>query len=297
MAAAPNSARADPAAVDQAADLFRQGREAMKSGNYGGACALFEASHRVDAAPGTLLNVAVCSEKLGRLRRAAEALEAFLATVDSADERRARAAALLADVTERMPRVSIRVPPWASAGAQVLVDGEGIAPEVWSAAMPVDPGRHVLEVRVPSTADQRRTVEVKERDRLVETFVFSQTPSPRADPRPPSRRRGDLPAAFYVSLGVGVGGLVTAAGAGAIVLQERATVEKHCENKLCNRAGFEAGERGKRFNTVWAVALPIGVAGAALAGYLWVGAKQGASPRVGIAVAPTRAMLSAAGTF
>jgi hypothetical protein len=300
--AAVRDARADPATVDQApvdqaAELFRQGREAMKGGNYRGACALFEASQRLDPAPGTLLNVAVCSEKLGRLRRATTALEAFLATVNSADDRRARAAALLADVSERTPRVSIRVPAWASARAQVLVDGEGIAPEVWKAAMPLDPGRHVLEVRVPSGADQRRTLEVKERDRLVETFVFSQTRAPKADRHASPTRRGDLPAAFYVSLGVGVGGLVAAAGARAIVMQEAATVEKECENKQCNPAGLEAGERGKRFLTVGAVALPIGVAGTALAGYLWFRGKPGASPSVGITVAPTQAVLSAAGTF
>jgi hypothetical protein len=300
---AVRDAKADPATVDQApvdqaAELFRQGREAMKGGNYGAACALFEASQRLDPAPGTLLNVAVCSEKLGRLRRAATALEAFLVTVNSADERRARAAALLADVSERTPRVSIRVPAWASARAQVLVDGEGIAPEIWKAAMPLDPGRHVLEVRVPSAADQRRTLEVKERDRLVETFVFSHRPAPKAAPRASSTRgRGDLPAAFYVSLAIGVGGLVTAAGANAIVLQEAATVEKECVNKKCKPAGIEAGERGRRFQTVAAVALPLGVAGTALAGYLWLSARQDTSSRVGIAVTPTHTLLSAAGSF
>jgi hypothetical protein len=294
---APYGAKADPAAVDQGTDLFRQGREAMKGGNYGAACALFEASQRVHPAPGTLLNVAVCSEKLGRLRRASEALKAFLTTADSADERRARAGALLADVTERTPRISVRVPEWAAVGAQVLVDGESIAPEVWKTAMPLDPGRHVLEVRVPRAPDQRRTLEVKERDRLVETFVFSQGPKPKPDPRPLPSERKDLPAAFYISLGIGVGGLLTAAGAGAIVLQEGATVEEQCINKDCYPAGMEAGKRGKRFQTVATVALPVGVAGMALASYLWFSAKKKSSPSVGIGVAPTHAVLSATGTF
>jgi hypothetical protein len=304
MAAAPLSARADPAVADQAADLFRQGREAMKGGNYGGACALFEASHRVDPAPGTLLNVAFCSEKLGRLRRAAEALESFLATTDAADERRTRAAALLADVTERTPRVSIRLPTWVARDAQVLVDGDSIAPEQWKAAVRLDPGRHVIEVRVPRSADQRRTLEVKERDRLVETFEFPRTSEPKRDSNPRTRTRmparNDLPAAFYVSLGVGVGGLVTAAGSSAIVLLEESTVEKECDgpdNKQCSPAGIEAGERGKRFLTVQAVSLPIGVAGMALAGYLWFSAKRDASAKVGIAVAPTHTMLSTSVTF
>jgi hypothetical protein len=297
MAMAPHVAKADPSEIHHAADLFQQGREAMKGGNYGGACALFEASHRVEPAPGTLLNVAVCSEKLGRLRRAAKALEDFLATSDAADERRPRAQALLADVTERTPRVSIRLPAWASSRAEVLVDGEGISPAVWKAAMHLDPGRHVLEVRVPQAPDQRRTLEVKERDRLVETFVFSYTPEPQRDPPPPPRRREELPPAFFISLGVGVAGLVTAAGSGAIVLLERSTVEDQCDFKKCSPAGLKAGERGKRFETVGAVALPVGVAGVALAGYLWLNTKKDAKTKVGISVAGSHTMLSATGSF
>jgi hypothetical protein len=295
----PYVAKADPSEIHQAADLFQKGREAMKGGNYGGACALFEASHRVEPAPGTLLNVAVCSEKLGRLRRAAKALEDFLETSDAADERRPRAEALLADVTERTPRVSIRLPAWASSGAEVLVDGEGISPAVWKAAMHLDPGRHVLEVRVPHAPDQRRTVEVKERDRLVETFVFSQEPDAEKDsgPEPRGRRREELPTAFFISLGVGVGGLVAAAGSGAIVLLERATVEDQCEFKKCSPAGLEAGERGKRFETVGAVALPVGVAGTALAGYFWLNTKKDAKTKIGISVAGSHTMLSATGSF
>jgi hypothetical protein len=304
MAMAPHFAKADPSEIHHAADLFQQGREAMKGGNYGGACALFEASHRVEPAPGTLLNVAVCSEKLGRLRRAAKALEDFLETSDAADERRPRAEALLADVTERTPRVSIRLPAWASSEAEVLVDGEGISPAVWKAAMHLDPGRHVLEVRVPRAPDQRRTVEVKERDRLVETFVFPHTPAPQRDRIRPPRRREELPAAFFISLGVGVGGLVTAAGSGAIVLMERKTVEEQCDPappgsrlKPCSPAGIEAGERGSRFETVGAVALPVGVAGVALAGYLWLSTKSAAKTKIGISVAGSHTMLSATGSF
>jgi hypothetical protein len=292
------TARADPPPVDQAADLFRQGREAMKGGNYGGACALFEASQRVEPAPGTLLNLAVCSEKLGRLRRAAQALEAFLAATEAADERRPRAAALLADVLARTPRVSVRVPDSAPVGVRVLVDGERIAPETWKAAMALDPGPHVLEVRAPGGPDQRRTLELRERDRLVETFAFPKAEEPERAPRPLPPRSDELPAAFYISLGVGIGGLVTAAGSGAVVLRQRATVEEHCKNKQCDVEGIAAGEQGRRFETIGAIALPVGVAGMALAGYLWLTTKrQDPSTTIGVALSPSQAIVSAGGSY
>lgn len=266
----------------------------MKVGNYGSACALFEASQRVDPAPGTLLNVAVCSERLGRLRRAESALKAFLETADPADERRSRASVLLADVIERTPRVSIRIPAWAAAQAQVLVDGDAVAPGVLKAPVLLDPGRHVLEIRVPGAGDQRRTLEMKERDRLVEAFAFTEPRQVRRDRRALPPAQDGLPAAFYISLGVGVGGLVTAAGAGAIVLRQHATVEKHCENKKCDEEGIAAGKQGNRFEMVAAIALPVGVAGLALAGYLLFSNKKEAkaSSTIGIAVAPGQAVLS-----
>src|SRR5262249_26050543 len=52
----------------KAADaLFKEGRAAFDKGDYPTACAKFEASLVVDPAIGTLLNLAVCEEKIGKL--------------------------------------------------------------------------------------------------------------------------------------------------------------------------------------------------------------------------------------
>jgi hypothetical protein len=282
-------------------ELFLKGREAMKVGNYKGACSLFESSHRVDPAPGTLLNIAVCSEKLGRLRNAGRALEDFLAAVEASDERRPRAVELLADVKQRTPEVRLRLRGPLPPGVQILVDGDDLGRDEWDAPVPLDPGRHVIEVRTPRRPDERRTVELEEADRHEETFVFvlAAQSAPPARALPP--RSTDLPAAFYISFGVGVGGLVAAAGSGAYVLQQAEKVEDNCENKgerkECKPAGIEAGEKGRRFQTVGAIALPVGIAGMALAGYLWLRAKEDANPSVGIAVAPSHVMVSATGNY
>jgi hypothetical protein len=61
------AASADSAAAEA---LFREGRDAAKHGDLETACADFAESQRLDPAPGTLLNLAECEEKLGRVASA-----------------------------------------------------------------------------------------------------------------------------------------------------------------------------------------------------------------------------------
>src|ERR1700759_4574704 len=53
---------------DKAADaLFKEGRAAFDKGDFPTACAKFDASEAASPAPGTLLNLTVCEEKVGHL--------------------------------------------------------------------------------------------------------------------------------------------------------------------------------------------------------------------------------------
>src|SRR4051812_24565538 len=46
--------------------LFDEGRRLLEAGNYVEACAKLDESYRLDAAAGTLLNLALCHEQQGR---------------------------------------------------------------------------------------------------------------------------------------------------------------------------------------------------------------------------------------
>ena len=50
--------------------LFREGRQLMASGNTAEACDRFAQSYALEAASGTLLNLALCHEKLGKVATA-----------------------------------------------------------------------------------------------------------------------------------------------------------------------------------------------------------------------------------
>jgi tetratricopeptide (TPR) repeat protein len=68
--------------------LFREGREAFKKGDYAAACPKFEESQRLDPAIGTLLNLALCEERWGRLADARRHLGEVLASSDLDEQRR-----------------------------------------------------------------------------------------------------------------------------------------------------------------------------------------------------------------
>src|SRR4051812_45377646 len=69
LANGPNAGESSAPAADT---LFRQGREAFDKGDYQRARDAFAESQRLEAAPGTLLNLALAEEKLGTLSSAWE---------------------------------------------------------------------------------------------------------------------------------------------------------------------------------------------------------------------------------
>src|SRR2546421_10932747 len=73
--------------------LFEEGRTLMAGGHYTEACLKFAESQRLDAASGTLLNLAVCHEKLGKTATAwAEYNDVVAATLREGNAERQRIA-------------------------------------------------------------------------------------------------------------------------------------------------------------------------------------------------------------
>ncbi len=150
----PRLARAEPSDADrrQAQALFEQGRVLLAEQRYAEACPAFAESQRLDPGGGTLLNLAVCHEKQGRLATAyAEYQDALSAARADRRQDRARIATLRLEALEgKIARVRFEVAS-AADGASITIELDGTkVPELaWSTPTPIDPGVHRIVVSAP----------------------------------------------------------------------------------------------------------------------------------------------------
>lgn len=91
----------DETPAQVAESLFREGRDAVKKGDYAVACPKFAESQRLDPANGTLLNLALCEEGWGRLADARAHLRTLLGAPDLDEKRRAIATEHLRSIDQR----------------------------------------------------------------------------------------------------------------------------------------------------------------------------------------------------
>lgn len=207
----------------QAEDLFQRGKEAMAAKDLPKACELFAESYRLDAAGGTLQNLAVCFEDLGKWASAYARFEE-LRTISKAatpprQDRVALAEAHIATLRPRVSRVFVVLAPDARGRASdttVKIDGTTYSDVSLNAGVLVDPGEHRVEVVAPGRRAFTTKVDVAGRDRAARAEV--QVPALELLPSSPGS--GNAPAPVRTrptkTLGLVVSGAgVVALGAGA----------------------------------------------------------------------------------
>ena len=160
-----HSAWAQPKTGSSAAAeaLFKQGRELMTAGKHAAACPKFEASQQLEPGLGTLLNLAECYEKTGRTASAwAEYRKAIpLARVAGAKARQDLATERAQRLEERLSTLTIKAVADGPAGQlEVRRDGVALQSAELGAAIPVDPGEHLIEASAPGRQPWSFKVEV-----------------------------------------------------------------------------------------------------------------------------------------
>jgi tetratricopeptide (TPR) repeat protein len=153
---------ARPAFAQDAAiaeNLYQEGQSLMAAGKVEEACEKFAASHRLDPAPGTVLNLAACHEKLGKIASAwAEYKEAQALAARRGDKRREDYAAQKIESLEKhLHRVVIEILS-PIPDMSVTLDDKPLVREAWGTALALDPGLHKIEVSAPGYAPWKREV-------------------------------------------------------------------------------------------------------------------------------------------
>jgi hypothetical protein len=209
------SARAD---IKDAEELFRQGKAEMTKGNYDRACPMFVESYKQDPAMGTLLNLALCHEAIGRIASAWgewRAVEQQARAAVPPREDRIKMAQEHADKLEpRLSRLRLIVPPDARVdGLEVKIDGEAKGEPLWG-GIPVDPGTRKIVASAPGKKALSLDVKVDDEGVVVPVTL------PKLADAPDTK------------------------GSGGSVVVEIARVEEYAANRARRTTGFVIGGIG-----------------------------------------------------
>lgn len=281
LSLAPRAALAapDPAAAEA---LYRKGRLAMKQGHLDEACAALAESQKLDPAPGTLLNLASCEEKRGRLATAWEAFVHAKEILPAGDSRVAFAAERAAALEARLPKLTIVLAAGAPADATIRRDGIEVGRGALGVAIPVDPGPHTVSVHVGAATSQREirlaegaheqiTIAAPDAAAATPSPPIGPTASPIAPPPAVTTSTAEAPASppsrtvAYAVLGTGAALAAGGAAFGVLALDRASTVKAACgpDYATCTAESEAAAAEGSRFATYSTVGIG---AGALLAG-------------------------------
>ena len=282
LLATPAAAQSDRAAAEA---LFKEGRKAMKARDYAGACPKLAESLRLDSAPGTLLNLAECEEKLGKLASAWQRFEELRQTLEPRDKRHRIATRRAAELEQRVPRLTIVLAPGAPASVEIALDGMRLSAAAVGVPLPADPGDHVVVVSAAGRGDARfalslavaekRSLQVGPGPENSEVVPHLAASAPVDRPaRAPVDARAEIssssPTLGYVIGGVGAGAIVASLVVGAVVLDRKATIEEQCSAaaRRCTDEGFDAVASGRTLSTVATVSFAGGAVLLGVGAYL-----------------------------
>lgn len=277
LLASPPALAADPADAVAAQALFERGRAAAQRGELRLACASFAESHRLDAGAGTLLNLASCEARQGKVASAWLHFQEAASLLRPGDDRIGYVQRQIQEMARRSPRLTLALAPSAPPGTRVARAGTELAPASLGTALPVDPGEIELSVTCEGHHPRRLRVPIAEGEHIV-LHLEPGAPDGRPANQANSPGRGGLDAAprnAQRDLGIGLvalGSIGVALGAASsvVVAKRQATAERHCPEHRCDAAGLRAAESGERWLGVNTVAWSVGGA-ALLAGVtLWL---------------------------
>jgi hypothetical protein len=267
--------------------LFQQGKASLEAGQVAEACAKFEESQRLDPALGTLLNLALCHERQGKLATAwSEWADAAAMAERSGELERLRFARDAgARLENRVPKLLIRVYEPA-AGFELRIDGRPIGEAAWGVPIPLDPGVHRLDAAAPQRKSWARSFElvVGAAPFTLEVPRLEPMPAlePRSAPKPlPSRAAvaGSTQTRSrahttrrtwgYVTGAIGIAGFGAGTYFGLTTIAKQKIVDENCNSVSCrNEKGMTADRAAHRAATAATVSFGIGFAAALTSAYL-----------------------------
>ncbi|MDB4936781.1 MAG: hypothetical protein JWP87_3753 [Labilithrix sp.] len=257
--------------------LFRDGRTLLSEGKLREACESFGESKRLDASPGTLLNLAKCLEELGRTASAWAAYRELetRATRLGQDARASFARQKVGELERRLATLEIRITPaHRIPGLTVECDDAVLGAAAVSGRVPIDPGPHKLIVRAPGREPWSTTVQAAASAATVidVPLLAPDAAQPEVTPTTSAKAASSPLRGIGIVLAV-VGGVATVTGLGFGVgakITDDGARRDACIDTGCTADGLARIHRADDLATVSTVVTIGGLSVAAVGVVLWL---------------------------
>jgi hypothetical protein len=286
--APPPPAAQGPNATDNRAlaeTLFFTARGMMEAGKYEAACEKLTESYRLDPAAGTLLNLAVCHQKSGRIASSWGEYRQALADANKANrpDRAAIATAAIAELEPELPFLTINVPPAVKKlpGLVITRNGTPLQSAAWDTDLPVDPGK--VEVVESATGYRPKTLYVTATNKQHGALTLQPLDlAPIARPVEPfwTGRRS----AGALVLGAGVAFAVVGGVFGTTAISQKKSSDTSCPifdgQSRCNQNGVDDMSKARTDALVSDIGFGLAVIGLVGGAFLFFGSHhdEGGAP-------------------
>jgi hypothetical protein len=291
-ASASRGAQAEERAEILAEASFAEGVKLMHADRCPEAITKFEESERLDPASGTLLDLAYCQARLGRIASAWLTYRQAITLAEAQSKtEHARIARTQAEKLEpELPHLTLVVPN-VGTRPSVALDGAPLPSDMWSVPIPVDPGSHDVVVDVKGARTWQTTVTIARKERRsvevpadgLQITEAPPAPRPHADEPAGRARAGSRNATAEESStsdsrrtwalvvgGVGAAAITTGAALFTSARLQYDGAGDHCTGNACDDEGFAARDSAASRARVSYVVLATGTALVGASVVLWL---------------------------
>jgi hypothetical protein len=275
--------------------LFRTGEKKFDSGRHVEACADFTESLRLGPKLGTLLNLALCHETIGKSATAWSEYNhgAAWAAQNGQKDRHDFAIQHALALETKLPRVLFQLSA-DHALSSIDVDGEPLSDSRWYLPVFLDPGEHSVTLSAPGKQRETvrfrviasPTVQLVSMPALVDAVTVPPPPPPvpsrilAADPDRTRRLTG------RVALGAGGVGIALGLTFGLLAVSKRDEIGSRCLANRCTEEGSQLYRDAQSDAAISTWSTVIGIGAAAVGGWLVFTSRPAIAGGPSVGVAP-----------
>lgn len=246
----------------KADELFARGKERLAASDYAAACSLLTDSYQLDPATGSLLALATCHERQGKLATALHDYEEVVkrSRAENRPDREQAAqtqivalhgkvSTLTLQIAHKPPDLSIRVNdapvakdelgrPMPMDGGFVVIEVEAKGRATWTKHVTLADSGDSLTLTIPSLGEAPATLPVVSAAAAAPVAASKAPPPPPARPKKAKFSPGEI--AGIVLMGSSAIGAAVSIAYTAKAVHKNNESEDECENDLCTEKGKQA---------------------------------------------------------